>query len=361
MQLERASAERKVKNSVWTFDIHSSLLFEREGLELVLRAAHQYSGSANELDFLLKIDPLTYRDYYSLHETQSDSSSGILLTLPIRARKTGRPLVDRVVIDLPVETHMMPFPESLCPPTLFSQPKALLLPMITDFDLLFANQILLPIELRRAVFASPMTWLKAMAPSGGQHLRSRLGKSFSQIHPSAQVHPTAVVEGSWIGAGTRVGAHCVVRYSHIDSNVRLHDGAKVELSVVGRGSWLMHDLVLYRCHVEDEVFLIHGPYQFSSFQSRSGAFATIMMDYRPDAKPIRVATPTGVRNYAGRFLGAVLKPGSKTLGGSLLAPGQVVPENVWLSANPSDVHRIRESEVYPSRMPVAPKEQTGKS
>ena len=73
---------------------------------------------------------------------------------------------------------------------------------------------------------------------------------------------------------------------------------------------------MFRCHVEGEVFLIHGSYQFSCFESGSAAFATIMMDYRPDGKAIRVKTCRGIREYGGRFLGALLKERAKSLGGS---------------------------------------------
>jgi hypothetical protein len=115
----------------------------------------------------------------------------------------------------------------------------------------------------------------------------------------------------------------------------------------------MHDLVLIRSHVEDEVFLIHGPYQFSCFHSRSAAFATIMMDYRPDAKPIKAMTFSGVREYRGRFLGALLKEGAKSLGGSLLSPGIIIPEDTWLGCDSESIHRPRRDEL-PQRRVVSP-------
>jgi NDP-sugar pyrophosphorylase family protein len=163
-----------------------------------------------------------------------------------------------------------------------------------------------------------------------------------------------VVEGSVIGRGARVGAHCVVRYSVIGERARLHDGAKVELSVVGAGAWLMHDLVLYRSVAEAGAFLIHGPYQFSYFQRGSGAFATIMMDYRPDARPIQVKTAHGLKPYGGRFLGSVVGEGAKTLGGSMLAPGRIVPPETWLAADPQQIHVMEDAEP-PTRRPLPPR------
>ena len=58
----------------------------------------------------------------------------------------------------------------------------------------------------------------------------------------------------------------------------------------------------------------------------SSAFATILMDYRPDGRPIRVENKERNMEYRGRFLGSILKTKSKTLGGVLLAPGSIVPE-----------------------------------
>jgi NDP-sugar pyrophosphorylase family protein len=190
--------------------------------------------------------------------------------------------------------------------------------------------------------------------------RKNVVLNYKNVHPTAQVHPTAVVEGSIIGPHAEIGAHCVVRYSYIGENVTLHDGAKVEFSVVGNHSWLMHDLVLVRSLTEDHVFLIHGPYQFSYFQSGSSAFATILMDYRPDAKPIQVKTSHGLKNYGGRFLGSVLKEGAKILGGTLLAPGRIVPENTWLGVPSDDIHLI-ENENLPQDRALAPEETKRRS
>jgi hypothetical protein len=99
---------------------------------------------------------------------------------------------------------------------------------------------------------SPSAWLRALVGRRSGGLKRRLSLAYARIHPTADIHPTAVIEGSVIEANVKVGAHAVVRYSHIGERAVLHDGAKVEFSVVGPGSWLMHDLVCYRCLLEDE-------------------------------------------------------------------------------------------------------------
>lgn len=324
--------------SKWTVELGDHLLFDRAGLGLIAKSLASYQGLAAEIKFDLRLDPDTYRNYYCLQLDRHDHE----LSLPIVARRTGARFsgAATIVVDLPAIRTPLDFPVALRPTENGSLPTALLLPMQSEFDLLFASQIALTTDLVIKIKKSPLTWVKAALSRRPGGFKKKASILYRNIHPTADVHPTAVIEGSTIGPGARVGAHCVVRYSVIGESARLHDGAKVEFSVVGRHSWLMHDLVLYRSLVEDQVFLIHGPYQFSYFQSSSAAFATIMMDYRPDGSPIKVKTEQGLKSYYGPFLGSVLQSGSKTLGGSLLAPGRIVPGNTWLSCSPDAIHFV---------------------
>ena len=67
------------------------------------------------------------------------------------------------------------------------------------------------------------------------------------------------------------------------------------------------------------------------------------MDYRPDGRPIRVLIDGQVRDFPGRFLGSVLRPGAKTLGGSLIGPGRTVPAGCWLGTPEGSIH-VRDAE-----------------
>ncbi|MDH5377962.1 MAG: hypothetical protein OEX00_06555, partial [Gammaproteobacteria bacterium] len=185
-------------------------------------------------------------------------------------------------------------------------------------------------------------WWQAMNMAGIKSYKKAVSLAYKDVHKKAYVHPTAVVEGSVIGEGAHIGAHCVVRYSVIGKNVNLHDGAKVEYSVVDDQSWLMHDLVLYHSVTETEVFLIHGPYQFSYFQHTSAAFATIMMDYKPDERPIRIATPNGVVDVGSRFMGALLEEKSKVLGGTMTAPGITIFEGQHIGPDASQIVKAKD-------------------
>ena len=104
----------------------------------------------------------------------------------------------------------------------------------------------------------------------------------------------------------------------------------------------MHDLVFYRSVAEPQVFLIHGPYQFSYFQRRSAAFACIMMDYRPDGQPTKVPTGQGLRSYKGRFLGAVLQEDAKVFGGTITAPGITIPKGRHVYAEADHICRAKD-------------------
>ena len=316
--------DRPATPGTWLLRIHSDAIFDRAGIQAVTRRIERYRGSASELRLELELPPEAWRDYYSLQCDAPGERATIELPMSV-SRLEGDGSSAVLIIKLRwIETPLR-FPGALAPATVNATPTALLMRYSCDHDVLFANQVLVFSELAGEISRSPWTWIKAACSRLPGKWAERIPPSFRKVHPSARVHPTAVIEGSAIGKGSRVGAHCVVRYSRIGEGVQLHDGAKVEYSVVDDNSWLMHDLVLYRCHVEPDVFLIHGPYQFSCFQRGSAAFATIMMDYRPDGRPIKVQTEGGVRAYAGRFIGALMEEGSKVVGGSLLAPGITVP------------------------------------
>lgn len=350
-----ASALRAVNPSSpheaeWQVSLPSTLLFDLGGLNLVTRALTATSTDVDAVSISLKPPPHITRDYYSLQKWDARQER---IPLGITARRRGSERSPQELdVELPHVSKHIDFPAGLAEPATCGTPLALLINYHSDFDLLFANQIAIASALARRIARSPLAWLRATMGRRGGDFKERCARAFTSIHPSARIHSTAVIEGSVIGPGTRVGAHAVIRHSIIGSEVRIHDGAKIELSTIGDRSWLMHDLVLYRSLVEDEVFLIHGPYQFSAFFHASAAFATIMMDYRADGRPIMAPTLDGKVRYEGRFLGAVLRERAKCLGGTLLAPGRVVPEDTWLAPDPHQVHSLKHS--VPKGVAVGP-------
>jgi len=334
----------------WRLSATGPLLADAAGWTLVRRAFAAYAGGATRLRLVLRPGPQIWRDYFTLH----GEGSADRVPLPLVAERAGGSGEGELTIELPVWRTAIPYPAALGAPEEHLLPTALLMPVAHDWDLLFANHIALAADLARRIGAAPGARLRGLLSRRRLPLAQRVALAYRVIDPSADVHPTAVIEGSVIGPGCRVGAHAVVRFSRLGRDVRLHDGAKVEWSVVGDRTWLMHDLVLYRCIVERDCFLIHGPYQFSAFQAGSAAFATILMDYRPDGRPIRVLIDGAVREYPGRFLGAVLKPGAKTLGGSLVAPGRMVAPGCWLGTPDGTIHTRDPTPDAPTGRALAP-------
>jgi len=305
----------------WQVQLGPEMIFDTQGLHVIAKGIKDYTGDAKELRFYLKQSTEAIRDYYSHNSFLNDG----LIDLPIKAKRTQGSGIETVEISLPEVEAATNFPASLAPHSIAKTPLGLLLPYSCDHDFLFANQIAIIANIAAQVRKSPFTWLRAVFSRHPGTFKQRVPLYWKDIHPSARIHPTAVIEGSIIGPHCRIGAHCTVRYSVLGKDVVLQDGAKVEYSAIDDGSWLMHDLVLYRVLAEKEVFAIHGPYQFSYFQNQSAAFANIMMDYRPDAQPIKINSPSGVRAYQGRFLGALLEEGARVFGGTLTAPGITVP------------------------------------
>jgi hypothetical protein len=323
----------------WQVHLGDSLIFDAAGLKAIANAIQNYSGNATRLQFRLKLSAEALRDYYSHSVFLQDSR----VSLPITAEQDGNTeTTETLDIELTELSTQIHFPLSLTRPDTSRIPFALLMPYSCDHDLLFSNQIAIISNIAAKVRYAPWSWLTALLSRQGGLLRQRIPLHWNKIHSSARIHPSAVIEGSVIGEDCRIGAHCVVRYSVLGKQVQLHDGAKVEYSAIDDNTWLMHDLVLYRSLVESHVFLIHGPYQFSYFQQQSAAFATIMMDYRPDERDIQINTPNGVRAYKGRFLGALLEERSKVLGGTLIAPGITIPHDRQVYAKAEDVIKAKD-------------------
>ena len=333
----------------WLVSLGDALIFDYSGLQAIKQIIQSYHGSAKQLHFKLQLSEQAIRDYYShSHYLGTDG----LITLPVVASTNIDPaekeleilaveFVDTLLItldELSTPTHS---PLSLAPPDINSTPLALLMPYSCDHDFLFANQIAIFSNLKQQLKHSPFSWIKGLFSRRKISLKKRISLAWKQIHPNADIHPTAIIEGSIIGAGCRIGAYSIVRYSILGENIQLYDGAKIEFSVVDENSSLMHDLVLYRCLVEEEVFLIHGPYQFSFFQRESAAFATIMMDYRPDNKPIRISTANGVRDYQGRFLGALLEEQAKVFAGTLTVPGITIPKGRQITCDIENITTVK--------------------
>lgn len=161
-------------------------------------------------------------------------------------------------------------------------------------------------------------YLNSFLYYSGMRLLNRVGKG-------CRIHPTAVLEGAVLGDGVTVGAYAIVRLSHVGNGTVIDDQASVTYSVLGKNNHIANKNHVSFCMTYDDVFLIHGPYQFSVFGKGSSVFATINCDVRMDQRTIRIDGQSGLYDSQQHLLGVAYGHGSRMAGGNIVAPGQIVP------------------------------------
>lgn len=199
--------------------------------------------------------------------------------------------------------------------------------ILTPFHLL---QINVAVNLARTVKKQQnkmFSYFRNLSGYWGARLYSRGLRSMNKIGKNCMIHPTAVIEGSVIGDGVKIGAHSIVRLSVIGDNSEITDNVVVANSVLGESCYISNNNYVDLCLLYDEVFLIHGPYQFSVFGKNSAVFATINCDFRMDQKTIKIASPIGMLDSRQAFLGIAYGHRSKVAGGNIIAAGRVVPND----------------------------------
>ncbi|MBF0544955.1 MAG: hypothetical protein HQM08_11000 [Candidatus Riflebacteria bacterium] len=195
-----------------------------------------------------------------------------------------------------------------------------------------ANFARLAEQKRTSVLQKLMVLLKARSFS-----KFRILSAISSIHPEAEVHPTAVIEGSVIGKGAKIGAYAVVKFSYIGENVFVDDHAGIKFSVLGKGSYVANNCVVFFCVVYPGAFLISGPYQFTLFGYDSAIMNSIPADYKLDGGTISVKTRKGIEDTGLRFVGSVIGHRTKIAAGVIIAPGRVIPNDLFIYPDPARV------------------------
>jgi hypothetical protein len=152
-------------------------------------------------------------------------------------------------------------------------------------------------------------------------------KKMNKIGRNCQIHPTAVIEASVLGDNVCVGAHAVVRYSHIGSGCQLSDNVAVIYCVMGKNNVISNSNYLACDLFFDDVFVINGPYQFSVFGNHAAVFAVINCDIRLDQKNIRIPADVGILDSNQSLLGIAYGHHARVGGGNIIAPGRIVPNH----------------------------------
>jgi hypothetical protein len=200
----------------------------------------------------------------------------------------------------------------------------------TPFHLLQANMALnlnrhLPLRRRLPAFLErQQAYLHTRLYFAAMRWTSRLGKH-------CKIHPTAVIEGSVLGDGVTVGAYAVVRNSMVGDGTTIEDQASVIQCVLGKNNYLANKNHLCLCLTYDNVYSIHGPYQFSVFGRGSSAFAVINCDVRMDGASIRIPSEIGLMDSQQPLLGLAYGHGSKVAAGNVIAPGRIIPNDTLVA------------------------------
>jgi NDP-sugar pyrophosphorylase family protein len=159
-------------------------------------------------------------------------------------------------------------------------------------------------------------------------------RKLNRIGKNCRIHPTAVIEASVIGDNVSIGAYAVVRFSRLGNGCVLSDQVTVINSVLGENNYIANSNFLGFNLLFNNVFLIHGPYQFSVFGNHAAAFAIINCDIRLDQENIKIPTDAGVLDSKQKLLGIAYGHHSKAGGGNIIAAGRIVPNHFKI--NPPD-------------------------
>jgi carbonic anhydrase/acetyltransferase-like protein (isoleucine patch superfamily) len=184
-------------------------------------------------------------------------------------------------------------------------------------------------------------WLERFAPIHSTcYVRGLRG--LNRRGRRCHVHPTAVIENAVLEDDVIVGAHAILRHSYVGAGSTVEDHACIIHSVLGRRTVVASGNHVNLCMTYDDVFLIHGPYQFSIFGRSSAVFAVINCDIRLDQKTIAIPTDVGMIDSKQPLLGIAYGHRSKVGGGNIIAAGRIVPNDKVIAPPPTIILKVDE-------------------
>lgn len=312
---------------------HANCLFTSQFLEDALKYLETADKTQN-IQYGLKLNENTLR--FSL-PTEKNAETR---KLSFFFKANNDPVYQYVELTGQEFEMKIPMPKQIVPPGYYSlsQSEVFAADIISPFHLLQANMGLnmnriIPNQKRipkslREKWTKPNNFFAVL----GLKLMNRKGKN-------CNIHPSAVVEGCILGDNVIVGANAVLRLSIIGSDTHISDSAVVTYSVIGERNYVSALNQLSFCLTYEDVFTIHGPYQFSVFGRSTAVFATINCDIRLDEKTISIETSNGVINSEQHLLGIAYGHGSKVGASNIIASGRLVPNKTIL--NPPDFIHLK--------------------
>ncbi len=174
-------------------------------------------------------------------------------------------------------------------------------------------------------------WMVDKYAPNYSRLRNRSLKSLNKFGKHCKIHPRAIIENAILGHNVSVGANAIIRNSFIGDDSHINDNVSIMNSVLGKRNVIANGNHINLCLTYDDVFLIHGPYQFSVFGRSSAVFAVINCDIRLDQKNISIPTDVGILDSLQPLLGIAYGHFSKVGGGNIIAAGRIIPNHKHIS------------------------------
>jgi len=306
------------------FYFDENLFFTLEFLQKAIKTSADLTSSAQ---FCLAKNSFNER-FILPHTTQEEALIKFDFFYISKPSKT----IEEVVLDQKIYVNYVELPSQIVVGRKFhmDQCDTFASHIISPFHLLQVN---MAINLNRTIKLQkfiPEKW----RTKPNSKIAFRALRRLNKIGKNVSIHPTAVIEGAVIGDNSIIGAHAVIRLSQIGKNCKISENVSVMNSVLGDRTHISNSNYILNCFTYEEVFLIHGPYQFSIFGKNVACFAVINADIRLDQKTIKIPTEIGVLDSQQPLLGIAYGHRSKTGGGTIIAAGRIVPNDEII--NPPD-------------------------
>ena len=277
----------------------------------------------NNAEFIF--NPNTFNDRY-LFSNKKD----ICLNFKYRNKKSSE--WDRLIIEQKVYENFIRVPPQIYESGHyhFDQCEVWAARVSSPFHLLYAN---LALNFGRSIGAQkimPAFLRERFFPNGSRGFYWAL-KKMNKMGKGCKIHKTAVLEGVELGDDVTIGANCVVRMSKIESGTTVEDNVTLNYSLIGKNNYISANNFINLCMTYHDVYLIHGPYQFSIYGSSVAVMAVINCDFRLDKKTIVIPTNQGLIDSGQTLLGIAYGHGSVVGGGNIIAPGRIVPNGIKIT------------------------------
>jgi len=309
------------ENEYFVFD--NDLFFSEKFLKQVKRS---YNADQDSKQFILS--PNEFNDRFVLPDSK-DENQYLKYNFFYRNKKSKKSR--EIVVQQKLYDHYIMLPDQIVKGGnyYYGPCDTFISRIASPFHLL---QINMAVNLLRTVrlFARYPEWIRERFAQSYSHRYSRALRSLNKIGKNCRIHRSAVIEGAQIGDNVIIGANTTVRLSIIGDGTYISDNIGIQNSVIGKNNYISNSNFINNCVTYDDVFLIHGPYQFSVFGRSSAVFATINCDIRLDQKTVKIPTDNGLIDSNQPLLGIAYGHHSKVGGGNIIASGRIVPNHLHI-------------------------------